>query len=152
MSNQSMVGRWYWDIWGYEIVWMLGNEFKVEWKVTITHLGCDIITPWKVILTYIIRWYWHQYLDENMILTMMKHGLTRSDRRSWYQVMTRWMMEQKKGDVLGQEKLILGHNVTNYGTSRVTFWNRRIWYWVITRQIMGKNKVTFGTGEVDITP
>jgi hypothetical protein len=60
MSNQSMVGRWYWDIWGYEIVRMLGNEFKVEWKVTITYLGCDIITPWNVILTYIIRWYQHQ--------------------------------------------------------------------------------------------
>ncbi len=46
MSNQSMVGRWYWDIWGYEFVRMLGNEFKVELKVTITYLGCDIITPW----------------------------------------------------------------------------------------------------------
>ena len=32
----------------------------------------------------------------------------------------------KKGDFLGQEKLILGHNVTNYGTNRVTFWDRRI--------------------------
>jgi hypothetical protein len=29
-------------------------------------------------------------------------------------------------DFLGQEKLILGHNVTNYGTNRVTFWDRRI--------------------------
>jgi hypothetical protein len=27
---------------------------------------------------------------------------------------------------LGQEKLILGHNVTNYGTNRVTFGDRRI--------------------------
>ncbi len=57
----------------------------------------------------------------------------------------------KKGDFLGQEKLILGHNMTNYGTNRVTFGDRRIWYWVITRRIMGKNKVTFGTGEVDNT-
>ena len=32
----------------------------------------------------------------------------------------------KKGDFLGQEKLILGHNVTNYGTNRVTIWDRRI--------------------------
>ncbi len=30
MSNQSMVGRWYWDIWGYEIVRMLGNEFRLN--------------------------------------------------------------------------------------------------------------------------
>jgi hypothetical protein len=27
---------------------------------------------------------------------------------------------------LGQEKLILGHNVMNYGTNRVTFGDRRI--------------------------
>ncbi len=27
----------------------------------------------------------------------------------------------KKGDFLGQEKLILGQNVTNYGTNRVMF-------------------------------
>ncbi len=39
----------------YEIVRMLGNEFKVEWKVTLTYLGSNIITPRKVILTYIIR-------------------------------------------------------------------------------------------------
>ncbi len=31
----------------------------------------------------------------------------------------------KKGDFLGQEKLILGHNMTNYGTNIVTFWDRR---------------------------
>ena len=55
MSNQAMVGRWYWDIRGYEIVRTLGNEFKVEWKV-ITYPGCDIIIPWKVILTPIIWW------------------------------------------------------------------------------------------------
>ncbi len=35
---------------------------------------------------------------------------------------------EKQGDFLGQEKLILRHNETNYGT----------------------NRVTFGTGEVDI--
>ena len=61
----------------------------------------------------------------------------------------------KKGDFLGQERLILGHDVTNYGTNRVTFlgqenmilshnetnygtkqgdfWDRRSQYWVITR-------------------
>ncbi len=32
----------------------------------------------------------------------------------------------RKGDFLGQEKLILGHNATNYGTNRVPFWDRRI--------------------------
>jgi hypothetical protein len=32
----------------------------------------------------------------------------------------------KEGDFLGQEKLILGHNKTNYGTNRATFWDRRI--------------------------
>jgi hypothetical protein len=32
----------------------------------------------------------------------------------------------KKGDFLGQKKLILGHDVTKYGTNRVTFWDRRI--------------------------
>ena len=51
MSNQSMVERWYWDIWGYDIVRMLGNEFKVEWKVTLSYVGCNINIPWKVILT-----------------------------------------------------------------------------------------------------
>ncbi len=29
--------------------------------------------------------------------------------------------EAKQGDFLGQEKLILGYNETNYGTNRVTF-------------------------------
>ena len=55
MSNQSMVGRWYWVIWGYEIVRMLGNEFKVEWKVSLIYVGCDNNNniPW---LTPIIRW------------------------------------------------------------------------------------------------
>ncbi len=28
-------------------------------------------------------------------------------------------------------------------TNKVTFWDRRSWYWVIMRQIMGQNKVTF---------
>ncbi len=71
MSNQSMVGRWYYNIWGYEIVKTLGNAFKVEWKVTITYLGCDIVVPWKVILTYIlviltpiIRWKYDPDNDE----------------------------------------------------------------------------------------
>jgi hypothetical protein len=30
------------------------------------------------------------------------------------------------GDFLGQETLILGHNVTNYGTIKGLFWDRRI--------------------------
>ena len=32
----------------------------------------------------------------------------------------------KKGDFWGHKKLILGHGVTNYGTNRVTFMERRI--------------------------
>ena len=32
----------------------------------------------------------------------------------------------KQGDFLGQEKLILGHNETIFGTNWVTFWDRRI--------------------------
>ncbi len=31
----------------------------------------------------------------------------------------------KKGDFLGQEKLILGQYKMNYGTNKVTFWDRR---------------------------
>ncbi len=31
----------------------------------------------------------------------------------------------KKVDFLGQEKLILDHNMMNYGTNKVTFWDRR---------------------------
>ncbi len=31
----------------------------------------------------------------------------------------------KKGDFLGQEKLILGQYMMNYGTNKVTFWDRR---------------------------
>ena len=65
MSNQSILERWYLDIWMYEIVRMLGNEFKVEWKVTLTYLGGDINIPWKVILTSIIRW---------------KHGLDNNEK------------------------------------------------------------------------
>ncbi len=57
VSNQLMVGRWYWDVWGYEIGRMLGNEFKVELKATITYLGYVIITLEGNINTYIIRWY-----------------------------------------------------------------------------------------------
>ncbi len=33
--------------------------------------------------------------------------------------------EAEQGDFLGQKKLILGHNETNYGTNRVTFGDRR---------------------------
>ncbi len=32
---------------------------------------------------------------------------------------------EQKGDFLGQEKLILGQYMTNHGTSKVTFWDRR---------------------------
>ncbi len=56
----------------------------------------------------------------------------------------------KPGDFLGQDELILGHTETKYGTIRMTLWNRRSWYWVITRQIMEQDKVTFGTGEGNI--
>ncbi len=31
----------------------------------------------------------------------------------------------KKGEFLGQEKLILGHNMMNYGINKVTFGDRR---------------------------
>jgi hypothetical protein len=31
----------------------------------------------------------------------------------------------EKGDFLGQEKLILGQYMTNYGTNKVSFWDRR---------------------------
>jgi hypothetical protein len=50
----------------------------------------------------------------------------------------------KQGDFLGQEKLILGHNETNYGTNRVPFWDRRSWYWVITRRFMEQDKQLLG--------
>jgi hypothetical protein len=33
--------------------------------------------------------------------------------------------EAKEGDFWGQEKLILGQNMTNSGISKVTFWDRR---------------------------
>ncbi len=56
----------------------------------------------------------------------------------------------KQVDFLGQEEMILGHNVTNYGTNEVTFGDRS-WCRVIMRQIMGQHEVTFGTGEVNIT-
>ena len=57
----------------------------------------------------------------------------------------------KQSDFLGQEKLILGHNVTNYGnflgqenmilrhnetnngTKQGDFWDRRSRYYIITR-------------------
>ena len=56
----------------------------------------------------------------------------------------------KQGDFLGQEKLILGQYMTNYGTNKVTFGDRRSWYWVIMRRIMGQTGWLFGTGENDI--
>ncbi len=31
----------------------------------------------------------------------------------------------KNGDFLGQERLILGQYMMNYGTNKVTFWDRR---------------------------
>jgi hypothetical protein len=34
--------------------------------------------------------------------------------------------EAKQGDFLGQEKMILGHNVMNYGTNEVTFWDEKL--------------------------
>jgi hypothetical protein len=33
--------------------------------------------------------------------------------------------------------------------SKVTFWDRGGWYWVIMRQINGQTGWLFGTGEVD---
>ncbi len=33
--------------------------------------------------------------------------------------------EAKKGDFWGQEKLILGQYMMNYGTNKMTFWDRR---------------------------
>jgi hypothetical protein len=30
----------------------------------------------------------------------------------------------RKGDFLGQEKLVLGQYMMNYGTNKVTFWHR----------------------------
>ncbi len=47
----------------------------------------------------------------------------------------------KKGDFLGQEKLILGQNVTNYGTNRVTFWDKNM--------ILSHNKMNYGTKQGD---
>ena len=44
----------------------------------------------------------------------------------------------KQGDFLGQEKLILGRNETNYGTRQGDFWDRRSQYWG-----MGQSKVIF---------
>ncbi len=38
----------------------------------------------------------------------------------------------------------------NYATNKVTFGDRKRWYWFIMSQNMGQNEVIFGTGEVDI--
>ncbi len=50
---------------------------------------------------------------------------------------------------MGQEKLILDHIEMNNGTDQVDFWDRRSCIIVKTRQILGLNKVIFGTGEVN---
>jgi hypothetical protein len=50
---------------------------------------------------------------------------------------------ERKNDILGQEKLILGHIEASYGTNNVNFWDRRSQFWVIMRQIMGQNELTF---------
>jgi hypothetical protein len=42
---------------------------------------------------------------------------------------------------LGQEKLILGHNVTNYGTIRVTFWDKNM--------ILSHNETNYETKQGD---
>ncbi len=47
----------------------------------------------------------------------------------------------KQTDFLGQEKLILGHNVTDYGTNRVTFWDKNM--------ILSHNKMNHGTKQGD---
>ncbi len=39
----------------------------------------------------------------------------------------------KQGDFLGQEKLMLSHNETNYGTKQGDFWDRRRQNYIITR-------------------
>ncbi len=49
----------------------------------------------------------------------------------------------EKGDFLGQEKLISGHNEVSYGTNNLNLWDSSSQYWVIMRQIMGQNEVTF---------
>jgi hypothetical protein len=48
----------------------------------------------------------------------------------------------KKGDVLGQEKMILGHSMTNYGTNRVTFLGQE-------SMILSHNEMNYGTKQGD---
>ncbi len=52
----------------------------------------------------------------------------------------------KQGDFLGQEKLILGHNETNYGD----FLGQENLILSCNKMNYGTKQVTFGTGEVDI--
>jgi hypothetical protein len=46
---------------------------------------------------------------------------------------TNYGLWDKQGDFWGQENMILSHNETNYGTKQGDFWDRRIQYYVITR-------------------
>jgi hypothetical protein len=48
----------------------------------------------------------------------------------------------KQGDFLGQEKLILSHNKTNYGTKRGDFLGQE-------KLTFGHNKMKYGTELVD---
>jgi hypothetical protein len=52
----------------------------------------------------------------------------------------------KLGDLLGQEKLIFGKNETNYGTKQGSFWGRRSWNRVTTRQFLDKSMSFWVTG------
>jgi hypothetical protein len=56
----------------------------------------------------------------------------------------------EQGHFLGQEKLMYGHNKTNFYPEQGDFWDWRSRFWVWSRQIMGHNDVFLGTGEVDI--
>ncbi len=49
----------------------------------------------------------------------------------------------KKGNFLGQEKLILGHDMTNYGTNRVTFLGQE-------NMILSCNETNHGTKQGDL--
>jgi hypothetical protein len=52
--------------------------------------------------------------------------------------------------LLGEEKSILGHMMTNFGTEKSDFWDRRSWSWIMMRRVMGQTMWFFGTGEVNI--
>jgi hypothetical protein len=47
----------------------------------------------------------------------------------------------KQADFLGQEKLILGHDETNYGINRVTFGDEKL--------ILSHNQTNYGTKRGD---